>query len=216
VGAVLPEAILADLVAARMNRVPMAYVVDPVTQSRKLLGVEAYPVRFKADKSGFEGDVFVGIHNPPLKLIIVGAVHIAQPLLVMARLAGYDPVLVDPRTAFGSQARFPDQVIIEDWPDQALKSIGLDSRCAVVTLSHDPKIDDPALIMALGSEAFYIGSLGSTRTHAKRVIRLTKAGFSPAQIGRIHAPVGLNIGGKSPAEIAISILAQLTECLYQS
>lgn len=213
VGAVLPEAMLADLVAARSARVPLAYVVNAVTQSRKLVEASAYPDRFVADKSGFEGEAFVAIHNPPLKLIVVGAVHIAQPLLVMARLAGYDPVLVDPRSAFGSQARFPDQLIVDDWPDEALTAIGLDARTAVVTLSHDPKIDDPALITALDTDVFYIGSLGSTRTHAKRVARLTEAGFSAAQIARIHAPVGLNIGGKSPAEIAISIMAQLTECL---
>lgn len=213
VGAVFPEPLLAKLVAARTDRVPMAYVVDPKTQSRSLVSVDAYPERFTSDKSGFEGNLFIGIHNPPLKLIIVGAVHIAQPLLVMARLAGYDPVLVDPRTAFGSAARFPDQVILNDWPDEALQNIGLDARTAVVTLSHDPKIDDPALLTALGSDVFYIGALGSTRTHAKRVERLTGAGFAAAQIDRIHAPVGLNIGGKSPAEIAISIIAQLTECL---
>lgn len=213
VGAVFPEPLLAELVAARADRVPMAYVVDLRDQSRSLVGVDAYPERFISDKSGFEGDLFVGIHNPPLKLIVVGAVHVAQPLLVMARLTGYDPVLVDPRSAYGSAARFPNQMIIDDWPDEALKNIGLDVRTAVVTLAHDPKIDDPALITALGSDAFYIGSLGSTRTHAKRVERLTKAGLTAAQIGRIHAPVGLNIGSKSPAEIAISIIAQLTERL---
>lgn len=213
VGAVLPETMLSDLVAARATRVPMAYVVNPATQTRKLVAASSYPDRFTADKSGFEGDAFIAIHNPPLKLVVVGAVHIAQPLLVMARLAGYDPVLVDPRSAFGSIARFPEQEIIDDWPDEALTAIGLDARTAVVTLSHDPKIDDPALITALGSDVFYIGSLGSTRTHAKRVARLQEAGFSPDQIQRIHAPVGLNIGSKSPAEIAISIMAQLTECL---
>jgi len=213
VGAVLPVDMLTKLVAARAGRVPIAYVVNPVTQTRALGVASDYADRFSADKSGFEDDTFVAIHNPPLKLIVVGAVHIAQPLLMMARLAGYDPVLVDPRSAFGSQARFPDQKIVDDWPDEALAAIGLDTRTAVVTLSHDPKIDDPALITALGSDVFYIGALGSTRTHAKRVARLEAAGFTPVQIARIHAPVGLNIGGKSPAEIAISIMAQLTECL---
>jgi len=213
VGTALPEAMLADLVAARAGRVPVAYAVNPQTQKRRLANAQTYPARFMADKSGFEGEDFIAIHNPPLKLIIVGAVHIAQPLLVMARLAGYDPVLVDPRSAFGSAARFPDQIIIDDWPDAALEAIGLDARTAVVTLSHDPKIDDPALVTALGRDVFYIGALGSTRTHAKRVARLTEAGFSAAQIARIHAPVGLNIGAKSPSEIAVSILGQLTECL---
>ncbi|WP_456389285.1 XdhC family protein [Profundibacter sp.] len=213
VGAVMPESMLADLVAARAGRLPIAYVIDPVTQTRKLADAGAYPDRFTADKSGYEGAAFIAIHNPPLKLIVVGAVHIAQPLLVMARLAGFDPVLVDPRSAFGTPARFPDQTIIEDWPDEALMAQGLDARCAVVTLSHDPKIDDPAIITALGADVFYIGALGSRRTHAKRMARLTGAGITPAQLKRIHAPVGLDIGSISPAEIAISIMAQITQCL---
>lgn len=213
VGAVLPEAMLADLVAARANRVPIAYLIDPVAQTRKLVEASAYPDRFITDKSGFEADVFIAIHNPPLKLIVVGAVHIAQDLLVMARLAGYAPVLVDPRSTFGSKARFPDEQIIEDWPDEALIAQGLDARSAVVTLSHDPKIDDPALITALGSDVFYIGALGSRRTHAKRVARLREAGITPKQLHRIHAPVGLDIGSISPAEIAISIMAQITQCI---
>ena len=216
VGAVFPEAMLADLVAARAARTPVAYMVNPNEGARALAPKENYPDRFRADKSGFEGDIFVAIHNPPLKMIVVGAVHIAQPLLVMARLAGYDPVLVDPRAAFGSKARFPDEVIIDDWPDEALAALGLDARTAVVTLSHDPKIDDPAIITALRSDVFYLGSLGSTRTHAKRVVRLEVAGFNAAEIARIHAPVGLNIGSKSPAEIAISIMAQITECLRKA
>lgn len=213
VGPVMPEAMLAELVAARAARTPIAYVVNPEAQTRGLVEASAYPDRFAADRSGFEDDTFIAIHNPPLKLIVVGAVHIAQPLLVMAQLAGYDPVLIDPRSAFGSKARFPDQEIIDDWPDEALIAQGLDARCAVVTLSHDPKIDDPAIVTALGSDAFYIGSLGSTRTHAKRVTRLTEVGITPEQMQRLHAPVGLDIGSRSPAEIAISIMAQVTQCL---
>ena len=214
VGAVMPEAMLAELVTVMAARTPVAYVVNPEMQTRGLAEASAFPDRFAADKSGFEGDTFVAIHNPPLKLIVVGAVHIAQPLLVMARLAGYTPVLIDPRRAFGSKARFPNEQIIDDWPDEALGAQGLDARTAVVTLSHDAKIDDPAIITALGSDVFYIGSLGSTRTHAKRVARLTDAGFNETQIARIHGPVGLNIGSKSPAEIAISIMAQITQCLH--
>lgn len=156
---------------------------------------------------------FVQVFNPPLRLIVVGAVHIAQALVPMARLAGYDPVVVDPREAFGSAARFPDTPLSHEWPDAALAAIGLDARTAVVTLTHDPKLDDPAIRAALGSEAFYIGCLGSTRTHAKRVARLREAGFDEAEIARIHAPLGLDIGARSPAEIALSALAEMTERL---
>jgi len=146
-------------------------------------------------------------------LIVVGAVHIAQHLLPMARACGYDPVLIDPRGAFGSDARFPGEVIAEDWPDEALAALAPDARTAIVTLTHDPKLDDPAIRSALRSTAFYLGCLGSTRTHAKRVERLLAEGFSAAEIARIHAPVGLDIGAKSPAEIAVSILAQITHAL---
>ena len=169
--------------------------------------------RFRTDKSGFEGDWFIAIHNPPLRMAIVGAVHIAQALLPMARLAGYDPVLIDPRPAFGAEARFPGETILDDWPDEALAAFGLDPRTAVVTLTHDPKLDDPAIRAALGSECFYLGCLGSTRTHAKRVARLQEEGFAPDQIARIHGPVGLDIGAQGPAEIAVSILAEITQSL---
>ncbi len=216
VGAVMPEAMLADLVAARAARIPVAYVVNPEAQMRGLAEASAYPDRFAADRSGFEGEEFIAIHNPPLKLIVVGAVHIAQPLLVMARLAGYAPVLIDPRSTFGTKTRFPSEQIIDEWPDEALNAQGLDARTAVVTLSHDPKIDDPAIITALRSDVFYIGCLGSTRTHAKRVARLEDAGFNKTQIARIHGPVGLNIGSRSTAEIAISIMAQITQCLHKT
>jgi xanthine dehydrogenase accessory factor len=210
VGAGMPEALLAELVAARAARRAVACVVNPQTGARHLAEGPEYEERFRMDKSGFEGDVFIGIHNPPLKMIVVGAVHIAQPLLVMARLAGYDTVLVDPRAAFGSKARFPDQEIVDDWPDEALAAQALDGRTAVVTLTHDPKLDDPAIMTALRSGVFYLGSLGSTRTHAKRVARLEAAGFDAQEIARIHAPVGLDTGSKTPAEIAISIMAQVT------
>ncbi len=213
VGAGLTENMLAKLVDARANRQPTVYVVNPETGARRLGDVDEFKDRFRMDKSGFEGAEFTGIHNPPLKMIVVGAVHITQTLLVMARLAGYDTVLVDPRAAFGSEARFPDQDIIDDWPDEALIAQGLDARTAVVTLTHDPKLDDPAIQTALRSDVFYLGSLGSARTHAKRVERLLAAGFSKDEIAKIHAPVGLNIGSKSPAEIAISIMAEITERL---
>ncbi len=217
VGTELGEKMLADLVAARRARRPVAYVVDTQDWSRSLAGTAQYAERFREDKSGFEADgkTFVALHNPPLRLMVVGAVHIAQPLVQMARLAGYDVVLIDPRETFAAQNRFPQETIIEDWPDEALEKQGLDARCAVVTLSHDPKIDDPAIITALRSDVFYLGCLGSSRTHGKRVGRLKEAGFDDARIARIHGPVGLRIGAKTPAEIAISILGEMTRVLRQ-
>lgn len=219
VGAAMPEDMLADLVDARAERRPVAYRVATDTWDRSLLSRDDDRVadRFRMDRSGVEEDgaTFVAVHNPPLRMVIVGAVHIAQPLVAMARLSGYDPTLVDPREAFGSDARFPCEKILHDWPDEALAEIGLDARTAVVTLTHDPKIDDPAIKTALASDVFYLGCLGSTRTHAKRVVRLTEAGIGEADIARIHAPVGLDIGAKSPAEIAVSIMAEITQRLRQ-
>ena len=205
--------VLAALVAARAERRAVAYEVNVETGARRMVSAEAWPERFRKDQSGFEGEVFVHVHNPPLRMIVVGAVHIAQALVPMARMAGYDPVLVDPRPAFGAEARFPGERIVEEWPDEALDAIGLDARTAVVTLTHDPKLDDPAIERALRSEVFYLGCLGSTRTHAKRVARLREAGFSEAEIGRIHAPVGLDIGAQGPGEIAVSVMGQVTERL---
>jgi xanthine dehydrogenase accessory factor len=179
------------------------------------LDTSGHAARFANDRSGVEDDgrTFVAIHNPPLRLAVVGAVHIAQALVPMARIAGYDPVIIDPRGAFGSEARFPGEVLLDDWPDEALAQVGMDARTALVLLTHDPKLDDPALHIALKSDAFYIGALGSTRTHAKRVERLTEAGFMPEQIARIRGPVGLDIGAASPPEIAVSILAQMVQAL---
>lgn len=215
VGGTLPEDVLEALVEARAARRPVALEIALDGAGRRLVGPEAAPERFRLDRSGVAPDekTFLGIHNPPLRMVIVGAVHIAQPLVVMARLAGYDPVIVDPRPAFGAAARFPGEAILDDWPDEALAAHGLDARTAVVTLTHDPKLDDPAIEVALRSDVFYLGCLGSTRTHAKRAARLEEAGFGPDEIGRIHAPVGLDIGGRSPAEIAISILAEITQSL---
>ncbi|ABD54678.1 XdhC family protein [Jannaschia sp. CCS1] len=210
--AAMGEVLLAELVAARAAREAVAYCVDVETGARRVV-CDGYADRFRADKSGMEGDVFVHIHNPPLRMIVVGAVHIAQALVPMARMAGYDPVIVDPRPAFGAEARFPGERIVEDWPDEALDMLGLDARTCVVTLTHDPKLDDPAIGRALASDVFYLGCLGSKRTHVKRVARLEEAGVSDAQIGRIHAPVGLAIGGRGPGEIAVSIMAQITDVL---
>lgn len=215
VGKALPEEMLAELTAKRAARNPVAYQVNVKDWSRGFAPDGAEQARFRADRSGFDdaGEVFTAIHNPPLRMAVVGAVHIAQPLVAMARMAGYDPFLIDPREAFASAARFPGEALSHDWPDEALGAWGIDTRTAVVTLTHDPKIDDPAIQTALASDCFYLGSLGSTRTHAKRVARLVEAGFSEAQIARIHAPVGLDIGAKSPAEIAVAVMAQITAVL---
>jgi xanthine dehydrogenase accessory factor len=156
---------------------------------------------------------FLHVQNPALRLILVGAVHIAQALAPMAGLAGYAVTVIDPRRAFATDARFPDLTLIAEWPDEAMARMTLDRRTAVVTLTHDPKLDDPALQTALKSDAFYVGALGSKRTHAKRLERLKEAGLSDAQCARIHGPVGLDIGALSPAEIAVSILAQITAVL---
>ncbi|WP_121629648.1 XdhC family protein [Tropicibacter alexandrii] len=214
VGAVMPETLLADMVEARAKRQAVAYVVDLDTGARHLAR-DGYQQRFRMDRSGFEEETrtFVCIHNPPLRLIVVGAVHIAQALLPMARIAGYDPVIIDPRETFGSAARFPGETILDDWPDEAIDKLGLDPGTALVLLTHDPKLDDPALLRALRSDVFYIGALGSTRTHAKRVTRLEEAGFTPDEIARIHGPIGLDIGASGPSEIAVSILAEMTRVL---
>ena len=215
VGQALPADLLETLTEARAARTPVAYVVQTKTWTRRLAGVEDFPDRFARDKSGFEDDgaTFIGIHNPPLRMAIVGAGHVAQPLSSMALLAGYDVTIIDPREAFATITRFPDLKISHDWPDAALSAHGLDRRTALVTLAHDPKIDDPAIIAALNSQVFYIGSLGSSRTHAKRVERLRAAGIDDAGIARIHGPVGLDIKGRSPAEIAISIMAEITQVM---
>lgn len=155
--------------------------------------------------------VFMHVYVPPARLIVVGAVHIAQALAPMASLMDFDVTVIDPRRAFASDSRFPGVKVMQDWPDEALEQLGLDPATAVVTLTHDPKLDDPALEYALKSDAFYVGSLGSKRTHAKRKDRLLEAGITDAQFARIHGPVGLSIGAKSPSEIAVSILAQIVE-----
>lgn len=212
----MPEAILARIVEARAARHPVAYGVTPGSWQRRLLGPAEAPARFRADRSGMEDTgEFLALFNPPLRLMIIGAAHIAQALVPMARLAGFDSILIDPREAFASVARFPDTRLVHDWPDEALAALGLDARCAVVTLTHDAKLDDPAIEAALRSTCFYLGCLGSSRTHAKRIERLRTAGFDHAALARIHAPVGLDIGARTPAEIAVSVLAQVIQVLRQ-
>ena len=159
------------------------------------------------------GRTFLHVFNPPRRLFIVGAVHIAQALAPMAAMLGYGVTVIDPRRAFASPQRFAGIRVLDDWPDEALAGEDLDARSAVVTLTHDPKLDDPALAAALRSDAFYIGCLGSRRTHAKRLERLTAAGFDAQSLDRLHGPVGLDIGASSPAEIATSILAEMTQTL---
>jgi xanthine dehydrogenase accessory factor len=155
--------------------------------------------------------IFLNVYVPPPRLIIVGAVHIAQSLAPMAAMLEFDVTVVDPRGAWATTQRFPGVKVIKDWADEAFQSMGLDVSTAVVTLTHDPKLDDPALESALKSDVFYIGALGSKRTHAKRKERLAEVGITDEMFARIHGPVGLNIGAKSPAEIAVSILGQIIE-----
>lgn len=157
---------------------------------------------------------FLQVQIPPRRLVVVGAVHIAQSLVPMAAISGYAVTVIDPRGAFATDERFPGVTLCTDWPDDAMTALDPDRRTAIVTLTHDPKLDDPGLAVALKSNAFYIGALGSRRTHAKRVERLREAGFNDKDIARIHAPIGLDIGAVSPAEISISILGQITEILH--
>ena len=157
--------------------------------------------------------LFLHVFNPPLRLLVIGAVHIAQSLAPIAALAGYAVTIIDPRESFATADRFPGVALTHDWPDEALESLRPDARTAIVTLTHDPKLDDPALHQALKSDCFYIGSLGSKGTHRSRTERLKIAGFSDEQIARINGPIGLDIGAKSPAEIALAVMGQITMTL---
>jgi xanthine dehydrogenase accessory factor len=173
----------------------------------------------RSGKSGMEdtpeGRVFLTVYVPAAQLIAIGAVHISQALAPIATLLGYAVTIVDPRTAFATPERFPDVRVIAEWPDKALPPLNVDHYTAFVALTHDPKIDDPALLHALARDCFYIGALGSRKTHAKRLERLKQQGMSDADLARIHAPIGLDIGAVSPAEIAVAIMAQITERLRE-
>lgn len=209
------EQMIEVLSAAHAERRALAYQVDLDTWERRLITADT-PERgalLARDKSQIDGSQFTAVFNPSLKMIIVGAVHIAQSLAAIARMAGYSVSIVETRDSFANLERFPEDTIINLWPNEALAQIGLDARTAVVTLTHDPKLDNPALETALASEAFYVGALGSTRTHAKRVEHLKQAGLSDTQISRIHAPIGLDIGSANPAEIAVAIMSEITENL---
>lgn len=204
------EALAAALAPVGHAAAASSEVVDPALRA-------AVEDAFADDEGALvetaEGAVFVQPFNPPPRLAIVGAVHIAQSLCAFARDLGHAVLVVDPRRGFLTEARFPGVEVSHAWPDEALAAFRLDARSAVVTLSHDAKLDDPALHAALRSDAYYVGALGSQRTQAKRRARLAEAGFDEAAIARIHGPVGLDIGAASPAEIALSIAAELTACL---
>ena len=190
-------------------------LIDPATDTSPLGLAAAGAAR--ADTSGpaqIEGrSWFLSVFNPPLDLVIVGAVHIAQPLIVMASETGYGVRMIDPRTAFATPERFPDVKVIAQWPDVALPPLAIDRYTAFVALTHDPKIDDPALVHALAKECFYVGALGSRKTHARRRERLSAHGMSEAALARIHAPIGLAIGAVSPPEIAVAIIGEITASL---
>ena len=210
---------LAGDIAARSKA---ALVTDLATGARALahgpedLGQDLAPALSEAFRQGrslavpgSKGEVFINMFAPATRLVVIGAVHVAQALVPMARALGYDVVIVDPRAAFATQERLGDVRIMLDWPDEALPAIGLDDATAVVVLSHDARLDDPALISALASNAFYVGALGSRKTHAGRIERLKQAGLTDADLARIHAPIGLDIGALGAAEIALSIIAEI-------
>ena len=207
---------------ARAARRPVALVTDVGSGTQRVVtagDLDGDPLaatiaeRMRLGKSGMvrqEGrDVFVGVQMPAVRLIAVGAVHISQALATMARLAELDVTIVDPRTAFATPERFPDVTVLADWPDDVLPRLKLDPYTAIALLTHDPKIDDQALVAALRADCFYIGALGSRKTHARRLERMTTEGFGAADLARIHAPIGLDIGAVSPAEIAVSILGEI-------
>ena len=218
--------LLTALNAERAARRPAMVVTDVASGKERLVkaaDISRDPLsavlaeRLRTGKSGMEdmpeGRIFLTVYVPAPQLVITGAVHISQTLAPVGKLLGYDVTIVDPRTAFASIERFPDVKIIAEWPDQALPPLNVDRYTAFVALTHDPKIDDPALMHALSRDCFYIGALGSRKTHARRVARLKEQGLSEAAIARIHAPIGLDIGAVSPAEIAVAIMAQITERL---
>ena len=211
----------------RAARRPVIVITDTANGEQRLVKAEDIAIdplsaelskQLRMGKSGMIESggkkLFLNVYAPTARLVIVGAVHISQALAPMARILGYDVTIVDPRTAFATIERFPEVKVIAQWPDEALPPLGIDHYTAFVALTHDPKIDDPALIAALGSPVFYVGALGSKRTHAKRVDRLAEAGLAD-KAGRIHAPVGLDLGGRSPREIAVSILSQVIQVRYK-
>jgi xanthine dehydrogenase accessory factor len=212
--------------AARRAAIVITNVESGKQRLVKAVDIAKDPLRpalaehLRTSKSGMEetaeGRIFLTVYVPAPQLVIIGAVHISQALAPIGKLLGYDVTIVDPRTAFASPERFPDVKVIAEWPDKALPPLNVDRYTAFVALTHDPKIDDPALLHALSRDCFYIGALGSRKTHARRIERLKAQGLSDAAISRIHAPIGLDIGAVSPAEIAVAIMAQITERLREA
>jgi xanthine dehydrogenase accessory factor len=218
--------ILHALNAERAARRAAIVVTDVATGDQRFVAAadvaadalrEVLEAHLRSGKSGMEetaqGRVFLTVHVPSARLVVTGAVHISQALAPIAQLLGYDVTIVDPRTAFASPERFPDVKVIAEWPDVALPPLGVDRYTAFVALTHDPKIDDPALAHALSRDCFYIGALGSKKTHARRLERLKAGGIPEAALARVHAPIGLSIGAVSPAEIAVAIMAEITASL---
>lgn len=214
--------LLEKLMAERAARRPAILVTELETGAQRLVTPSTVAVdplagalreAFRTGRSGTVGEgagrLFLTVEVPPPRLLVIGAVHISQALAPMARLAGYDMTVIDPRTAFATPDRFPDVTVIPRWPDEAIPEVGIDSFTALIALTHDPKIDEPALAAGLRAGCFYVGALGSRRTHAKRLERLHAAGLSSEETCRIHAPIGLDIGAVSPGEIAVAILAQV-------
>ncbi|VFU08158.1 XdhC family protein [Methylocella tundrae] len=222
----LDAEILERINAERAARRPCAIVTDLGSGAERLVRsdnlatdalAEKVAVQLRRRESGLAQEdgraVFITVYAPPARIIAVGAVHISQALAPMARLAGFDPVIIDPRTAFATADRFPGAELVAEWPQDAFASVSLDAATAIVLLTHEPRIDDEALIRALRADCFYIGALGSRKTHARRLERMRAAGFSEASLGRIHAPIGLDIGARSPPEIAVAILGEIIEAL---
>jgi len=224
----MQRAILDNLLTARDDRRAVAVITDLASGAQRLVGrdemaddqLSAHLAEgFRFDKSGVvttpSGEWFIQINNPPLDMIIIGAVHIAQSVIPIARLAGYRVIVIDPRGAFATPERFADVELHAQWPDEVLATMKLDERSALLALTHDPKIDDPALKVALSSPCFYIGALGSRKTQGLRRDRLKEMGFDDAALARIHGPIGLDIGARGAPEIAIAIMAEVTSALRQ-
>ncbi len=215
VGFGLSETIVAELVCRCQRREPVAYSIDIKSGVNKVITLDINDGKKNVGThtSGFYGAEFLVIYEKPLRMAVIGGVHIAQPLVSIARMSGFAVMVIDPRSTFLNAIRFPNVELSNLWPDEALKAFKPDSRTAIITLSHDPKIDDLGLIEALNSNCFYIGCLGSKKTHSKRLDRLSKIVNSDVCLSRLHGPIGLNIQSRTPTEIAISIMAEVIQSL---